>query len=152
MSITRDPLRRQRGYQDILLPAVEQFASLSLLESRQSGHSDTKALEIFTRRQLQHDRIAAAHRYHPGLPDPQIPKALETHHRAIPEVQQIQHPRLQVPSQCRDHEVGLIRRQRAGGYMGQAEPVLGRVEDWRADGRVRWKIQPLSRWSAVRLP
>ena len=88
----------------------------------------------------------------PGLPDPQIPKALETHHRAIPEVQQIQHPRLQVPSQCRDHEVGLIRRQRAGGYMGQAEPVLGRVEDWRADGRVRWKIQPLSRWSAVRLP
>ena len=28
----------------------------------------------------------------------------------------------------------------------------GRVEDWRADGRVRWKIQPLSRWSAVRLP
>ena len=67
MSITRDPLRRQRGYQDILLPAVEQFASLSLLESRQSGHSDTKALEIFTRRQLQHDRIAAAHRYHPGL-------------------------------------------------------------------------------------
>ena len=25
-----DPLRRQRGYQDILLPAVEQFASLSL--------------------------------------------------------------------------------------------------------------------------
>ena len=30
--------------------------------------------------------------------------------------------------------------------------VVGRVEDWRADGRVRWKIQPLSRWSAVRLP
>ena len=27
-----------------------------------------------------------------------------------------------------------------------------RVEDWRADGRVRWQFQPLSRWSAVRLP
>ena len=32
------------------------------------------------------------------------------------------------------------------------QDMLGRVEDWRADGRVRWKIQPLSRWSAVRLP
>ena len=123
-----------------------------LLENRQSGHSYTKTLKIFTRRQFEHDRIAGALRYHPGLPDPLIPKALETHHRAIPEVQQIQQPSLQVPSQCRDHEAGLIRRQRAGGYMGQAEPVLGRVEDWRADGRVRWKIQPLSRWSAVRLP
>ena len=34
--------------------------------------------------------------------------------------------------------------------MGQAEPVLGRVEDWRADGRVRWKIQPL--FALVRSP
>ena len=30
--------------------------------------------------------------------------------------------------------------------------VFGGVEDWRADGRVRWQFQPLSRWSAVRLP
>ena len=30
--------------------------------------------------------------------------------------------------------------------------VDGRVEDWRADCRVRWWLQPLSRWSAVRLP
>ena len=124
MSITKVALRPQCGYQDILVPPVEQAATLSLLESGQSGQCDTKALEIFARRELEHDRIAAALRHHAGLADPLIPKALETHHRAIPEAQQIQHPRLQVPSQCRDHEVGLIRRHRAGRYMGQSQPVL----------------------------
>ena len=36
---------------------MEQFASLSLLESRQSGHSDTKALEIFTRTVMRFQRF-----------------------------------------------------------------------------------------------
>ena len=40
----------------------------------------------------------------------------------------------------------------AGLSPAERQPLLDarRVEDWRADG-IRWKIQPLSRWSAVRL-
>ena len=37
------------------------------------------------------------------------------------------------------------------GHVSSAPPE-SRVEDWRADGRGRWQFQPLSRWSAVRLP
>ena len=37
-------------------------------------------------------------------------------------------------------------------YLLQPKALASRVEDWRADGRVRWQFQPLSRWSAVRLP
>ena len=34
----------------------------------------------------------------------------------------------------------------------KSRPPFSGVENWRADGRVRWQFQPLSRWPAVRLP
>ena len=92
-------------------------------ERSEPGERFTEPLIVLTRRQFeQHATPSRCH--HPRLAYPQIQKALETQHRSIAKLKQIQHPGLQVPGQRSDQKVCSVGRQKSGRDMGQSQPML----------------------------
>ena len=104
-------------------------------ERSEPGERFTEPLIVLTRRQFeQHATPSRCH--HPRLAYPQIQKALETQHRSIAKLKQIQHPCMKTTMNLDD---GLVREAMAI-YRGKTKTAvveLGLQELINADRRRR---------------